>query len=133
MKEDSPVARVTRASKRKLKTQQSIGDFPIGKYDDTCTTSRGKKPKMNEETDIYLDLDIKREFDEYEVYTTSPVQTPVKQKQQSTCKKIAKGKNQSKKKTHVPKLPRRNSTIATNKFRLNSKETFILPSRRRIS
>jgi hypothetical protein len=47
---------------------------------------------MNEETDIYPDPYIKREFDEYEVYTTSPVQTLVKQKQQSTGKKTAKGK-----------------------------------------
>jgi hypothetical protein len=68
--------------------------------------------------------DIKREFDEYEVYTTSPVQTPIKQKQQSTSKKTAKGKKQSKKKTPVPKLPRRNSTRAANKFRLNSKALF---------
>jgi hypothetical protein len=55
LKEDSPAARVTRAGKRKLQTQQAIGDFPVGKDDDKGTTSRGKKPKMNEETDIYPD------------------------------------------------------------------------------
>jgi len=124
MKEDSPTARVTCVGKRKLQTQQAIGDFPVGKDDDKGTTSRGKKPKTNEETGIYPDPDIKREFHEYEVYTTSPVQTPIKQKQQSTGKKTVKCKKHSKKKTPIPKFPRRNSTRDDNKFRLNSKAMF---------
>jgi hypothetical protein len=44
------------------------------------TTSQGKKPKMNEYTGIYQDPDIKRESDEYEDYTTIPVQTLVEHK-----------------------------------------------------
>lgn len=78
MKEDSPAVRVTRAGKRKLQTHQVVGDLSMGKVDEKGTTSRGKKPKTNEETDIHHDPDIKREFDEYEDYITSPVQTPVK-------------------------------------------------------
>jgi hypothetical protein len=39
MKEDSFAARVTRARKRKLQTQQAIGDFPVGKDDEKGTTS----------------------------------------------------------------------------------------------
>jgi hypothetical protein len=84
MKEDSLAARVSRASKRKLQTQQDVGDFSMGKVDEKDTTSQGKKPKTNEETDTHLDPYIKREFDEYEYYITSPVQTLVKQKKQST-------------------------------------------------
>jgi hypothetical protein len=124
MKENSPAARVTRVGKRKLQTQQAIGDFPMGKINEKGTTSRGKKLKMDEETDIHFDPDIKREFDEPEDYITSPVQSPSKQKKQPTGKKTAKGKKQSKKKTHVPKYPRRNSTRAANKFKLNSKSMF---------
>jgi hypothetical protein len=124
IKEESPETRVTRAGKRKMQTQQAIGDFPVGEDHEKGTTSRAKKPKTNEETDIYPDPDIKREIDEYEDFTTIPVQTPVKQKQQATGKKNAKGKKQSKKQTPVPKFPRRNSTRAANKFRLNSKAMF---------
>ena len=84
MKENSPAARVTRDGKRKLQTHQAIGDFPMGKINEKGTTSRGKKLKMDEEDDIHLDPDIKREFDEHEDYITSLVQTPAKQKQQPT-------------------------------------------------
>jgi hypothetical protein len=56
-----------------LQTQQTIGDFPVGEDHVKVTTSRGKKPKTNEDTDIYLDPDIKREIDEYKDYTTSLV------------------------------------------------------------
>ena len=56
-----------------MQTQQTIGDFPVGEDHEKGTTGRGKKPKTNEDTDIYPDPDIKREIDEYEDYTTSPV------------------------------------------------------------
>jgi hypothetical protein len=124
IKEESPAARVTRASKRKLQTQQTIGDFPVGKDHEEATTSRGKKSKPDEDIDIFLNPEIKMEIDEDEDYTMNPVQSPVKQKQKSTSKKSAKGKKQSKKPTPVPKFPRRNSTRAVNKFRLNSKAMF---------
>jgi hypothetical protein len=124
MKENSPVTRVTRAGKRKLQTQQAISDLPMGKFNEKGTTIQGKKIKMDEETDIHFDPDIKRESDEPKDYITSPVQIPAKQKKQPTGNKIAKGKKQSKKKTHVPKYPRINSTKAANKFRLNSKSMF---------
>jgi hypothetical protein len=81
MKENSPTARVTCASKRKLQTQQAIGDFPMVKINEKGTTSQGKKLKMDEETDIHFDIDIKMEFDEPEDYITSLVQSPAKQKQ----------------------------------------------------
>jgi hypothetical protein len=73
MKENSPATRVTRAGKRKLQTQQGIGDLPMGKLNEKGTTSQGKKLKMDEETNIHFDLDIKMEFDELEYYITSPV------------------------------------------------------------
>jgi len=92
MKENSPVTRVTCAGKRKLQTQQGIGDFTMGKLNEKGTTSRGKKLKMDEETNIHFDLDIKREFDELENYITIPVQSPTKQKKQTSRKKNAKGK-----------------------------------------
>jgi hypothetical protein len=47
-----------------------------------------------------------------------------KQKKQSIGKRVAKGKKKSKKKEPVSKYPRRNSTRAANKFRLNSKAMF---------
>jgi hypothetical protein len=107
-----------------LQTQQSIGDFPVGEDHEISTTSRSKKPKTNEDINIYPNTDIKREIDEYEDYTTSSVQTPVKQKQQFASKKNANGKKLRKKKKPVPKCPRRNSTRDANKFRLNFKEMF---------
>jgi hypothetical protein len=64
------------------------------------------------------------EIDEDEDYTMNPIHSPVKQKHKSTSKKSAKGKKQRKKPTPVPKCPRRNSTRAVNKFRLNSKAMF---------
>jgi hypothetical protein len=75
-----------------LQTQQTIGDFPVGEDHEEATTSRGKKSKTNEDIDIFPNPDIKREIDEDEDYTMSPVQTPVKQKHKSTSKKNAKGK-----------------------------------------
>jgi hypothetical protein len=39
MKENSPATRVTRGGKRKLQTQQAIGDFPMGKFNKKGTTS----------------------------------------------------------------------------------------------
>jgi hypothetical protein len=39
IKEESPTARVTRASKRKLQTQQTIGDLHVGKEHEEATTS----------------------------------------------------------------------------------------------
>jgi len=81
MKENSPGTRVTCDGKRKLQTQQAVGDLPMGKVDEKGTISRGKKPKTSEETDIHPYPYIKREFDEYEYYTISPVQTSAKQKQ----------------------------------------------------
>jgi hypothetical protein len=89
-----------------------------------ATTSRGKKSKPDEDIDIFLNPDIKMEIDEDEDYTMNPVQSPVKKKHKSTIKKNAKGKKQSKKPTHVPKFPRRNSTRDAIKFRLNSKAMF---------
>jgi hypothetical protein len=61
-----------------LQTQQTIGDFPVGEDHEKATTSRNKKSKTNEDIDIYHNLDIKREIDENEDYTISPVQTPFK-------------------------------------------------------
>jgi hypothetical protein len=96
----------------------------MGKINEKGTTSRFRKLKMEEETDIHFDPDIKREFDEHEDYITSLVQSPTKKKKQPIGKKTTKGKKQSKKKTHVPKCPIRNSTRAANKFRMNSKAMF---------
>lgn len=64
MKENSPATRITRVGKRKLQTQQAIGDLPMGKFNEKGTTSRGKKLKMDEETDIHFDSDIKKEPNE---------------------------------------------------------------------
>jgi len=57
MKENSTAARVTHVGKRKLRTQQVVGDFPMGRIIEKGTTIQGKKLKMNEETEIDLDLD----------------------------------------------------------------------------
>ena len=78
IKEESPAARVTWASKRKLQTQQTIGDLPVGEDHKKATTSRGKKSKTNEDTDIYHNLDINREIDENVDYSISPIHTLVK-------------------------------------------------------
>jgi hypothetical protein len=56
-----------------LQTQQTIGDLPVGKDRKEATTSRGKKSKTNEDTDIFPNPNIKREIDEDEDYTMSPV------------------------------------------------------------
>jgi hypothetical protein len=72
VKENSPAARITRVGKRKLQTQQAIGDFPMGKLNEKITTGRGKKLKIDEEIDVQFDLDIKEEPDEPEYYTTNP-------------------------------------------------------------
>jgi hypothetical protein len=66
--------------------------LPVGEYHEKATISQGKKPKINEDTNIHPNLDIKREIDEYEDYTTCPIQTPIKQKQQSIGKQNSKGK-----------------------------------------
>jgi hypothetical protein len=50
----------------------------MGKFNEKGTTRRGKKLKMDEESDSHFDLDIKRESDEPEYYMTSPVQSPSK-------------------------------------------------------
>jgi hypothetical protein len=55
-----------------------MGDFPMGKLNEKGTTSRSKKLKIDEETNIHFDPDIKREPDEPEDYTTSPIQSPAK-------------------------------------------------------
>jgi ribosomal protein S21 len=47
MKENSPASRVTRVVKRKLQKQQTISDFPMGKFNEKGTTSRGKKIKVD--------------------------------------------------------------------------------------
>jgi hypothetical protein len=91
VKENSPAARITRASKRKLQTQQAIEDFPRGKPNEKITTGRGKKLKIDKEIDVQIDPDIKEEPDEPEDYTTSPVQSPIKQKKQVYWKKGCKG------------------------------------------
>jgi hypothetical protein len=124
VKENSHAAKITRAGKRKLQTQQAIGDFPMGKINEKITIGRGKKLKIDEEIDVQFDPDIKEEPDGPEDYTTNLVQSPAKQKKQSIGKRVAKGKKQSKKKKPISKYPRRNSTRAANKFRLNSKAMF---------
>ena len=73
---------------------------------------------------MFLDLEIKMEVDVNEDYNANPIQSTVKHKHKSTIKKSAKGKKQGKKPTLVPKYPRRNSTSAVNKFRVNSKAMF---------
>jgi hypothetical protein len=123
MKENSPATKVTRAGKIKLQTQQAMGDFLMGKLNEKGTIIRSKKLEIDEETDIPFYPYIKREPGEPEDYITSPVESRAKQKKQPTGKKTAKGKKKIKN-TPVPKYPRRNSTRAANKFRLNSKVIF---------
>ena len=102
-----------------MQDQQIVGKVPVGKGQEKTTTSQGKKSRTNEDIFIFPNPDIKREINEDEDYTMSPIQSPVKQKHKSTNKRNEKGKKQSKKPTHVPKCPRRNSTRDANKFRLN--------------
>ena len=83
---------MTWARKRKLQTQQTIEDFPIGKDHEKATTTQGKKSKPDEDIDIFLNLEIKMEIDEDEDYIMNPIHSPVKQKHKSTSKKSAKGK-----------------------------------------
>jgi hypothetical protein len=56
-----------------LQTQQTIGDFPIGKEHEEATTIRGKKFNPDEDIDIFINPEIKMEIDEDEDYTTNPV------------------------------------------------------------
>jgi hypothetical protein len=95
-----------------MQTQQIFGDAPVAKSQEEATTSKGKRSKPDENIDVDED------------YTMNPIHSPVKQKQKSAIKKSAKGKKQRKTPTPVPKYPRRNSTTAVNKFRLNSKAMF---------
>jgi hypothetical protein len=78
VKESSLAAIITRASKRKLQTQQAIESFPRGKPNEKITTGRGKKLKIDKEIDVQIDPDIKEEPDEPEDYITSPIQSPIK-------------------------------------------------------
>jgi hypothetical protein len=93
MKENSSTTRITRSCKRKLQTRKSIGDFPMGKLNVKITTSQGKKLKIDEETDIFFDPDIKKELDEPKDYTISPVQSLPKQKKQPIGKRLQKVRN----------------------------------------
>jgi hypothetical protein len=124
IKEETSATRVTRASKRKMQTQQVVVDAPVGKGQEEATTSRGKKSKPDADIDMFLDPEINMEVDVDEDYNVNPIQSTVKHKQKLTIKKSAKGKKQGKKPTLVPKYPRRNSTRVVNKFRLNSKAMF---------
>jgi hypothetical protein len=124
IKEEKYATRVTRASKMKMKTQQVVVDALVCKGQEEATTSKGKKSKPNVDIDMFPDIEIKMEVDEDEDYNVNPIQSTVNHKHKSTIKKGAKGKRQGKKPTLVPKYPRRNSTRAVNKFRLNSKAMF---------
>jgi hypothetical protein len=127
VKESSPAARVTHSSKRKLQTQHGIEYFPRGEPNEKITKGRRKKLKLGKELDVQTDPDIKNEpdeLDEPEDHTTNPVKRPTKQKKQSTGKKVAEGKKMSKKKELVSNYPKRATTRAANKLRLNSKALF---------
>jgi hypothetical protein len=112
------------ASKRKMQNQQVIVDAPIGKGQEEATTSRGKKSKLDADIDMFPDPELKMEVYVDEDYNVNPIQSTVKHKHKSTINKSDKGKKQRKKPTLVTKYPRRNSTKATNKFRLNYKAMF---------
>jgi hypothetical protein len=124
LKERSPATMITCSSKRKLQTQQAIEYFPRGKPNDKITIGRGKKLKIDKEIDVQIDPYIKEQPDEPEDYTTSPVQSLMKQKKKSTGKRVEEGKKKTKKKEPISKYPKINSTRAENKFRLNSKALF---------
>jgi len=93
MKENSPTSKVTCVGKRKLQTQQTIGDLPMGKLNEKITTYKSKKLKIDEETDVLFYPNIREEPNEPEYYTTSPIQSPAKQKKQSTGKKLQRVRN----------------------------------------
>ena len=76
-----------------MQTQQVVVDAPVGKVQEEATTSRGKKSKPDADIDMFLDTEIKMEVDEDGDYNINPIKSTVKNKQKSSIKKGAKGKN----------------------------------------
>jgi hypothetical protein len=83
--------------------------------------SRGKRPKLDIETEEFPKEDVKLEADSDEDYD---VKTTVKHKAPETSKKDVAVKRKKKKYVPVSQNPRRNSTRVTNKYRLRSKVMF---------
>jgi hypothetical protein len=83
--------------------------------------NRGKRPKLDTETEDFCEEDVKLEADSDEDYN---VKTTVSHKAPETSKKDVAIKRQKKKYVLVSQNPRRNSTRVTNKYRLRSKAMF---------
>ena len=84
-------------------------------------TSRGKRPKLDIETEKFSETDVKMKVDSNEDYDVKPL---AKDKAQQTSKRGVVAKRQRKKYVPAPKIPRRNSTRITNKYRIRSKVMF---------
>jgi hypothetical protein len=132
VKESSPVARVTRSSKRKLLLQQETKDlnkvFPVAKI----TRTQKKKQKTEVELDIQTqdELLVPKEEPEdcKEIHIRGSKKKKLKQSMQKQEEPVAddKGKKLSKTRKNKPVVnyPSRSKTRATNKLRLNSKALF---------
>jgi hypothetical protein len=83
--------------------------------------NRGKRPKLDTETEEFPEEDVKLEADSDE---DSDVKNTVKHKAPETSKKDVAVKRKKKKYVPVSQNPRRISTRVTNKYRLRSKVMF---------
>jgi hypothetical protein len=121
IKEEMSAIRVTRTSKRNKQTQHIPDDTLVDETHEEAMTSRGKRPKLDAEIEMFFDVDVKMEEDSDEDYD---IKTTVKHKPQATSKKGVAVKKQKKKSTSVSQNPRINSTRVTNKYMLRSKSMF---------
>jgi hypothetical protein len=83
--------------------------------------SRGKRPKLDPEIEMFSEEDVKGEEDSDEDFD---IQTTTKHESPSTSRKGAAVKRTKNKGVPVSQNPRRNSTRVTNKYRLKSKAMF---------
>jgi hypothetical protein len=83
--------------------------------------SRGKRPKLDLEIEMFSEEDVKGEEDldeDFDIETTTNHELP------STSKKGAANKRTKNKGVPLSQNPRRNSTRVTNKYKLKSKAMF---------
>jgi hypothetical protein len=83
--------------------------------------TRGKRPKLDLEIEMFYEEDIKGEEDSDEHFD---IQTTVKHESPSTSKKGVVVKMTKDKGVSASQKPRRNSTRVTNKYKLKSKAMF---------
>jgi hypothetical protein len=122
----NPQSSKQKKGKRNVTQKQniSIDETPIKEeMPDVRVTrnSRGKRPNLDLEIEMFSEEDVKGEEDSDEYFD---IQTTTKHELPSTSKKGATVKRTKNKGVPLSQNPRRNSTRVTNKYRLKSKAMF---------